>query len=66
MKREAEKALIEKPHAKEQIDQHLEKVISRIMEFSDDELPKPPTEAEQEVKQVESVITKSKNEDKGR
>ena len=66
MKREAEKALIEKPQAKEQIDQHLEKVISRIMEFSDDELPKPPTEAEQEVKQVESVITKSKNEDKGR
>lgn len=63
MKREAEKALIEKPHAKEQIDQHLEKVISRIMELSDDELPKLPNEAEQ---QAEKVEIKEKSKDLGR
>lgn len=63
MKREAEKVLIEKPHAKEQIDQHLEKVISRIMELSDDELPKLPNEAEQ---QAEKVEIKEKSRDLGR
>lgn len=66
MKREAEKALIEKPYAKEQIDQHLEKVISRIMELSDDDLPKPPNEADKQVEQVEKVRIQQKDKDLGR